>query len=53
MYSAGMKIVLIAMNPGTGDARVIEADGVDEETATAAAKAQVPDGWRAVSIRRV
>lgn len=49
----GMKVTIIATNPSSGEAVVVEADGADEQTATAAAKAQIPEGWKAVSIRRV
>ncbi|GAA2451657.1 hypothetical protein GCM10009857_14760 [Agromyces soli] len=48
-----MKVTIIATNPASGEAVVVEADGADEQTATAAAKAQIPEGWKAVSIRRV
>ncbi|GGR29220.1 hypothetical protein GCM10010196_23880 [Agromyces mediolanus] len=48
-----MKVTIIATNPSSGEAVVVEADGADEQTATAAAKAQIPEGWKAVSIRRV
>ncbi|MFK4729483.1 hypothetical protein ROT00_07340 [Agromyces mediolanus] len=48
-----MKVSIIASNPPTGDAVVIEGEGDDEASATAAAKAKAPPGWRVLSIRRV
>ncbi|MFC6356197.1 hypothetical protein [Luethyella okanaganae] len=47
-----MKVSIIATNPASGESVVVEADGVDEPTALAAARAQIPDGWRALSVRR-
>lgn len=49
----GMKIKLIARDPKTGEAIVIEADGRDDVTAVEAARAQIPPGWEAVSVREV
>lgn len=48
-----MQLIIIARDESTGDSKVIEVDGADYETAKAAALAQVPAGWRALSIRRV
>lgn len=50
--TAAAKVFLIAANPPTGDAVVIEAEGADEAEAIAAARAQVPPGWRTMSVRR-
>jgi len=47
-----IRVSIIATNPPTGDALVIEGEGVSEEHALAVAKAQVPQGWRTVSCRR-
>ena len=52
-YAYPMLVTIIATNPSTHEVRVIEADGVDEATATEAARAQVPEGWQALSIRKV
>lgn len=46
------KVTMIAADPLTGGATVIEGEGVDVEAATAAARAKIPPGWRAVSVRR-
>jgi len=51
-YAHRMIVTIIAKNPATHEVRVIEADGVDEVTATDAARAQVPAGWQALSIRK-
>ncbi|MGX5697880.1 hypothetical protein ACWKWP_16920 [Agromyces soli] len=42
---------MIAADPLTGGATVIEGEGLDIEAATAAAKSKIPHGWRAVSVR--
>lgn len=52
-YARRMIVTIIATDPKTHEVRVIEADGVDEATATEAARAQVPTGWQALSIRKV
>ncbi|WP_308798232.1 hypothetical protein [Agromyces silvae] len=48
-----MRVTIIATDPKTHEVRIIEADGIDEATATEAARAQVPVGWQALSIRKV
>lgn len=48
-----MRITIIATDPGPTDSIVVTGDGDGEEAATAAALAQVPDGWNTVSFRRV
>jgi hypothetical protein len=50
---ATVKVCMIAANPPTGDAVVIDAEGANEAEAVATAKAQVPPGWRTMSVRRV
>jgi hypothetical protein len=45
------KVTMIAADPLTGGATVIEGEGVDVEAAKAAAKTKIPHGWRAVSVR--
>ncbi|MFF2387313.1 hypothetical protein [Agromyces sp. NPDC058104] len=42
---------MIAADPLTRGATVIEGEGMDLEAATAAARTKVPPGWRAVSVR--
>ncbi len=46
-----VKVTLIATDRVSGETVVIEADGADEAAARAAARAQVPEGWRTVSVR--
>jgi len=48
-----VQLIIIARDETSGESKVIEVEAVDYETAKAAALAQVPDGWRALSIRRV
>jgi len=47
-----VRVSIIATNPPTGDALVLEGEGISEEHALAVAKARVPQGWRTVSCRR-
>ena len=48
-----MQLTVIARDPSSGELRTIEVDGTDYEDAKAKALADVPDGWIALSIRRV
>lgn len=50
--AATTRVFMVAANPPTGDAVVIEAEGVDEAEAVATARAKVPPGWRTMNVRR-
>jgi len=48
-----VQLIIIARDTSSEESKVIEVEAADYETAKAAAMAQVPEGWRALSIRRV
>ena len=48
-----MQLIIIARDTNSEESKAIEVEAADYETAKAAAMAQVPEGWRALSIRRV
>jgi len=48
-----VQLIIIARDTNSEDSKVVEVEAADYDTAKAAAMAQVPEGWRALSIRRV